>query len=66
MVGGAVLPQRVSTQLSLINGNLQGKYMLWAHFSNFQTEDCSEFSTLDRISLRKLTRNIFGGSGSKI
>ena len=66
MVGGAVLPQRVSTQLSLINANLQGKYTLWVHFPNFQAEDSSEFSTLDTISLRKSTRNIFDGSGDKI
>jgi len=64
MVGGAVLPQRVSTEFSLINGYLQGKYAFLAHLASFHAEDSCEFSALDTGSLRKLAGKSFGGSGN--
>ncbi len=66
LVGGTVQPQRVSAQVSLIYGNLQGKYALLAHLESFHAEVSYEFSALDTGSLRKLAGKSFGGSGNPI
>jgi hypothetical protein len=52
--------------ISLIHGNLQGKYAFWAHLVIFHAVDICEFSALATVSLLKLTGNIFDGSGNKI